>query len=346
MTVDFKLLRRTLMLTIFSDFRKKSTALPIFIILLNYAILISTVVWTFFNPTSLAVVFLIPINGLAIGLLFLVGHDSCHLAFFKNPLLNQIFGRIVFFPSMISFSGWEIGHNFYHHGFTCIKTHDYSWVPLSVHEYSMLNSFSKFVYRFQRSYLGWGLYWMKEIWWKKMFFPSKMEVKEANFKLHFESLLNALYPAIFIFSALQLSPTKSVSKEGILFLCFGLIFPWMIWCWLAGMVTFIQHTNLNVKWYPDAKNWDPTKAAIESTVYVEANKFVDFLFHRVLLHNSHHIDTKIPMYELKSAQGELMKVLSSQSIPVSRVKFNYWDVIKNTSTCNIYDFEKLQWQKF
>ena len=70
--------------------------------------------------------------------LFLIGHDACHGSFFKSQLLNDIFGRVAFLPSMTAFSLWDVGHNVAHHGFNNLKGRDHVWAPYSKEEFDAL----------------------------------------------------------------------------------------------------------------------------------------------------------------------------------------------------------------
>jgi len=70
--------------------------------------------------------------------LFLIGHDACHGSFFKSRLLNDIFGRVAFLPSMTAFSLWDVGHNVAHHGFNNLKGRDQVWAPFSKEEFDAL----------------------------------------------------------------------------------------------------------------------------------------------------------------------------------------------------------------
>ena len=70
--------------------------------------------------------------------LFLIGHDACHGSFFKSQLLNDIFGRVAFLPSMTAFSLWDVGHNVAHHGFNNLKGRDQVWAPYSKSEFDAL----------------------------------------------------------------------------------------------------------------------------------------------------------------------------------------------------------------
>src|SRR5260221_14341 len=58
---------------------------------------------------------LVPVSGLVVVMLFVVGHDACHQSFTSSPRLNGWIGRIAFLPSLHVFSLWEREHNRRHH---------------------------------------------------------------------------------------------------------------------------------------------------------------------------------------------------------------------------------------
>jgi acyl-lipid omega-6 desaturase (Delta-12 desaturase) len=114
--------------------------------------------------------------GFTIGRLFIIGHDACHQSLTPHRGLNKWVGRIAFLPSLTTFSLWDIGHNVVHHGYTNLKGFDFVWAPLTREEFVKLSWMGRLLDRAYRS--GWapGLYYMIEIWWKKMVFPSAKEM--------------------------------------------------------------------------------------------------------------------------------------------------------------------------
>ena len=114
--------------------------------------------------------------GFVIGRLFIIGHDGCHQSLTPHRELNKWLGRIAFLPSLTPYSLWDVGHNVVHHGYTNLKGFDFVWAPLTQEEYQALGPVGKVMDRIYRS--GWapGLYYMFEIWWKRMFFPSAQQM--------------------------------------------------------------------------------------------------------------------------------------------------------------------------
>ncbi len=155
------------------DLAEKTTALPIVLLVVDYIIygvLIAAAIaaphWSLRLLAGL-------VAGFWIGRLFVIGHDACHQAYTPDKKLNKWLGRIAFLPSLSPYSLWDVGHNVMHHGYTNLKGVDFVWMPSSVAEYQQMSAGRRFMERVYRS--GWGpsLYYMIEIWWNKMFWPSK-----------------------------------------------------------------------------------------------------------------------------------------------------------------------------
>ena len=79
--------------------------------------------------------------------LFIIGHDCCHGAFFSGSRANAMCGRIAMLPGLVPFSPWAVGHNTLHHGYTGLRTRDYTFQPLSADEFLALSSHERLFYR-------------------------------------------------------------------------------------------------------------------------------------------------------------------------------------------------------
>jgi omega-6 fatty acid desaturase (delta-12 desaturase) len=78
------------------------------------------------STTAISIALTIPC-GMAIGMLFIIGHDACHNAFTVSTRLNQVIGRLAFLPALHSFSLWDLAHNRTHHRYNNIRGIDYVW---------------------------------------------------------------------------------------------------------------------------------------------------------------------------------------------------------------------------
>lgn len=310
--------------------------------LLISSINLSFLLITFFslvNQTSATgyIIFMF-LNGLSISLCFVVAHDLCHNALFKTRWLNELWGRIIFAPSLTPFSPWHLEHNIMHHNFTNLKEADVIWMPLSVAEFNKLSFFQQQTYKFERSFLGCPLHWIRSFWLPKMI----IKVTKSRSKLaKFDLILALSYIPSTVFVAGVLRPDLNFIQS--FFLYFFL--PHIVFCQLAGFVTYVQHTNTKTKWYNSKEEWSFYKGAIESTVHVKFPKFIDFLFHRVMHHNAHHVNASIPMYNLVDAQKDLKEKLGpDHNIP--EVTFTIREYLNDCYKCKLYDYDTHTWYSF
>jgi hypothetical protein len=99
--------------------------------------------------------------------LFIIGHDCCHGSFFSRSKVNAVFGQLTMLPALVPYSPWAVGHNTLHHGYTGLRSRDFTWQPLSAGEYLALPPSERLFYRLCRTLPGVALYWMRELWLNK-----------------------------------------------------------------------------------------------------------------------------------------------------------------------------------
>ena len=105
---------------------------------------------------------------LSVTALFVVAHDSAHGALFNSKTKNVIIGKLAMLPSWHVFEAWVLGHNRIHHAFTVRQGYDFVWHPVTAQEYDEKSRASKIMHRIEWSWMGTGLYYLKEVWWHKM----------------------------------------------------------------------------------------------------------------------------------------------------------------------------------
>ena len=102
-------------------------------------------------------------------------------------------------PAVLTpYSLWELGHNLAHHGFTNLKGRDYVWTPYSPHEFARLSWVRRRLERIYRSGVGQGVYYMVEMWWKKLFFPRRKHVITRRIELYLRQSPGRLLRAAWI----------------------------------------------------------------------------------------------------------------------------------------------------
>jgi len=281
------------------------------------------------------------VAALWIARLFVIGHDACHGSYTPNKTLNKWIGRIAFLPSLTPYSLWEVGHNLAHHGFTNLKGRDYVWTPYSPHEFAQLPWIRRQLEHIYRSGVGQGVYYMIEMWWKKLFFPGRKHVTTRRTSHLIDSFLVAGFAALWIggLTLWGLYSGKSIWS----LLTFGFAVPFFLWNCLMGFVIYVQHTHPRVAWYERRDEWSANAGYATTTVHIKLMRPLDGLIHYILEHGAHHVNMGIPLYRLKEAQARLSATLDERLNSEVFTWRYYWNTVRR---CKLYDFAQHVWMDF
>ncbi len=279
--------------------------------------------------------------GFMIGRLFILGHDACHMSFTPNRKLNQWLGRIAFLPSLTPYSLWDVGHNVVHHGYTNLKGVDFVWEPRSVEEFAALPAWRRTLERIYRS--GWApwLYYLVEIWWLKMYFPSKERMPTRRSAFMWDGLLVTAVAAMW--SAALLWAAQLTHQSAWLLWSTGFLLPFIFWNGMIGFVVYVHHTHTSVAWYDDKNIWAKAQPFVSTTVHLTFSKGVGALLHHIMEHTAHHVDMSIPLYHLKQAQQLLEHALPDR-IVIQRFSWKWY--FETAQRCKLYDFKARCWLDF
>src|SRR5438067_639576 len=102
--------------------------------------------------------------GFVISRLFGLAHDAAHNNLTPSPRLNRWIARWAFFPALTPLTSWMFDHHVRHHAHLRIRGKDTTWPPLSLAEYRARSPLGRWWYRFLRTPLGMGPYWIFEYW--------------------------------------------------------------------------------------------------------------------------------------------------------------------------------------
>ena len=320
---------------------ERGVAAPIIWFMLDWLVLGCTIatllivdVWWIRVLTSL-------VAGLWIARLFVIGHDACHGSYTPNKTLNQWIGRIAFLPSLTPYSLWDIGHNLAHHGFTNLKGRDYVWTPYSPSEFARLTWIRRQLERVYRSGVGQGVYYMVEMWWKKLFFPGRKHVSIRRTSYTVDSLLVAGFATLWIGGLVAWGLHSGRSIVGLLVFAFAV--PFFVWNCLMGFVVYVQHTHPRVAWYERRDEWSANAGYATTTVHIKLRRPLDGLIHYILEHGAHHVNMGIPLYRLKEAQARLTATLDERLNSEVFTWRYYWNTVRR---CKLYDFASHVWTDF
>jgi acyl-lipid omega-6 desaturase (Delta-12 desaturase) len=283
-------------------------------------------------------VILVPICGILVVMLFIVGHDACHQSFTSSPRLNRLIGRIAFLPALHAFSLWDREHNQRHHRFNNIKDLDYAWIPLSLKEFAQASPLQRLKYRFYRNPGGVLFYYLFEIWPQRKIFPQREIHGKISLAYVADSAMLACFLILYI-GGLTIAGGW-FGKSAVDSVTTAFLLPFLICNAFISWAIFVHHTHYAVPWYATYDEWKQGDGAIYGTVHVKFPRFVRRLILNIMEHNVHHFAPRVPLYYLSD-----MQTLAKRPDSVTW-KFsirNYWDVC---ARCKLFDYEASRWLDF
>jgi len=280
-------------------------------------------------------------TGLVICRLFILGHDACHQSLTAHRGLNRWLGRLVFLPSLTPYSLWEVGHNVVHHGYTNLRGFDFVWQPRSLQEFQALPRWRRALERIYRS--GWApwLYYLVEIWWVRMMFPSRKTMPTRRAVFVRDGLLVSAYAAAWVGGLVAAAGATGQSAAWLLAVGFAL--PFLVWNGMIGFVVYVHHTHPGVEWYEDKAAWAASQPFVSTTVHLTFRSAMGGVLHHIMEHTAHHVDMGVPLYRLKQAQALLESRLAG-CIVVQPFSWRWY--ADTARRCKLYDFKARCWTDF
>jgi len=289
-------------------------------------------------PNVLLKALLSCVLGLQIARLFVLGHDACHQSLFASRTLNRWVGRLLFLPSLTPYSTWEIGHNLGHHVYTNLRGMDYVWTPLSKAEYDVLPRARQLAQRCYRSAFGHGAYYLVELWWRELFFASRERIPTRRREVIADSLFVAV-AAVAWFGVL-ISAAIVTQQSAIVLIVTGFLIPFLIWNWIMGAVIYLHHTHPRLAWYDDIDQWEAARDTGCNTVHVKFRGKLGRVLNNIMDHPAHHLDVRIPLYQLEAANRKL-------DVPAQVTqRFSLRHVLDCIKRCKLYDYDAHHWTDF
>jgi acyl-lipid omega-6 desaturase (Delta-12 desaturase) len=278
--------------------------------------------------------------GPLIALLFRIAHDAGHECHFASRRLNRWTGRLSILPSYHPYSVWLHFHNGRHHAFTNLRTRDYIWVPLTKREYDELSIAGRALERAYRTGIGVGLYYLYEVCWRKMLFPSRAVAMKARRDYVFDSFIVLLFFGLQL-AVLAVGATSAADFAGRFALAVG--FPFVVFCWLVGFASFLNHTHPQVPWFARRAEWSFYIGQVHCTVHMEVPKWMVFFLTDVGLHGAHHVDPRVPIWGLDKAEPRIRATAKEEIIAEKWTYRRHREIMR---CCKLYDYDAHRWLDF
>jgi omega-6 fatty acid desaturase (delta-12 desaturase) len=302
-----------------------------------YALAVGLLI-AFANPLVVVPVWILA--SLAISGLFVIGHDAAHGALFESKRLNGIVGRVAMLPSLHVFEGWVLGHNRVHHRFTACQGFDFVWHPTTPAEFAELPRWKQLRHRIEWTWAGAGAYYVREIWWNKMLVGKPPKRFAAPIRRDRILVVAFALVATAGLAALGWAQTGTVAGAAWM-VTRVLVVPFLGFSFVIGSLVHVHHIAPDIRWWP-RKQWTKFAGQVEATTILATPAWLDLFFHSIMVHVPHHVDQRIPMYNLELAAEAIC-----EHFPEARGgPLRFRDFVANTRACKLYDFETGTWHRY
>ncbi len=301
---------------------------------LIYALLLAALWYT---DQPLALLLLWPLAGLAISGLFVLAHDAAHDALFESRALNQLMARLALLPTLHAAAVWTLGHNRIHHVHTNRVDYDFVWHPLSPVQFAELTPWQKLNHRFEWSTAGMGWYYLRRIWWERMMrFPAPGRFAPL---FRADRIVVVLYATLWSLCLAGLGYRHGGTVSAVWTWCKLGLMPWLLWNYFIAATVFVQHTAPRAPWLR-GDEWKRNRGQLESSTNYLVPGWYNLFAHNIYLHLPHHIDARIPFYNLPAALAALRRTYP-HLVRVSRLGWRHFLHLQRH--CKLYDFERGAW---
>jgi omega-6 fatty acid desaturase (delta-12 desaturase) len=294
---------------------RKSLGIVIFTICLHL-ILLTMSAFSYTIHPWLPALFWIPI-GILFCRFFVLEHDAGHYSLFTKRSYNRISCAILGFFSTLTSPLWNYVHDTHHGmlGNLSIRNDNPEMWTMTVNEYKSASKGKRRMYRFVRSkFMRLGVTPFLWIIAPRIPFP------QLGAKIVLAILIQDLiYGTILYFLILNH-----------LFFAFVVVFlvPLYLFNVTASIFFYLQHQFEDTSWETD-KDWDLYNASIHGSSHLVVGKVMGWVSGNVGCHHIHHLNVKIPSYNLYAATEDANQYIDIEPIYLKDmfVHFNstLWD---------------------
>jgi omega-6 fatty acid desaturase (delta-12 desaturase) len=117
------------------------------------------------------------------------------------------------------------------------------------------------------------------------------------------------------------------------------VIPFLTFCSMIGTLVHVHHVQPTIRWWKRGE-WTKFRGQMEGTTVLRVPKGMNFFLHWIMVHTPHHVDMRIPMYNLELAAKAIEEHFPAT---VHDEKARFSDFRANAKICKLYDFETGTW---
>lgn len=285
-----------------------------------------------------ATVLLWPLAGLGVAGLFVIGHDASHGSLVRSPRWNRRIAQVCMAPSAHVEAAWDLGHNRIHHGYTTRQGFDFVWHPTTADEYRRMGRWARARHRIEWSWAGSGLYFLRVVWWQKMW---RFAAPGARHRAIVRGKVTL--GIVLVAGAVVTAGIAGVLGGwwAALWVPIELfVVPFLLFVHIIGWTVYVHHVGPDIRWWT-RRDWSQFRGQMESTTILHAPRVMNRLwFHDIFVHVPHHVDARIRFDHLGAAAAALV---TAHPDTITEGRLSLRSYVKATRACKLYDFDAGRW---
>ncbi len=223
---------------------------------------------------------------------FILFHDCTHGSFLPSKKANQRLGSFLGLFIFGNFPAWKHNHQIHHATAGDLDRRGIGDLPtMTVAEYRDASPKQRLVYRLFRNPLV--MFGIGPIW--SMLIQPRFVGKDARPRLRRAShVTNAVLAVLITGLCLLIGWKAFLAVQVPIFMLAGAAGIWLF---------YVQHQFEDVYW-ESGESWCYSDAALKGSSYLKLPKVLQFFSGNIGLHHVHHLNARIPNYNLQRAHDE------------------------------------------
>lgn len=238
--------------------------------------------------------------------IFTIQHDCGHKSFTGKKTIDDLIGRLCSFFTLIPYSAWKLEHGAHHSSFCSIEKRTLGDVyVMSIDEFKKSTKIKQFLYRLFRSkffVLGVAPLAFLLI---RCRFAIKGNNKQKSSARWTNIFLGTLYFVFIQYEILSI---------------FNLLFIWHIAGTIAMILFYNEHQYEQSEWRKEI-DWSYDKACTNASSVIDFPIFISWATGNIGYHHIHHINPRIPSYNIRQAYMETINTIPHHVIKPKNLLF-------------------------
>ncbi|MFS0728160.1 fatty acid desaturase [Paenibacillus sp. 1P07SE] len=249
--------------------------------------------------------------------IFILFHDCCHYALFKNRRANEMIGTLTGILTFTPYRGWQHSHAIHHATSSNLNKRGIGDIRvLTVEEYTQSTFWQRLAYRLYRNPLvmfGLGPFY-------SFLLGNRFNRKGAKFKERVNTYLtNTGIVALVALLCWAVGWQALLLVHLPIFYLSSALGIWMF---------YVQH-QFEDTYFENENEWDFVKAAVDGSSYYKLPRLLQWVTGNIGFHHVHHLSPRVPNYYLEQAHEQTPDFRKVTTITLKSslqaLRFRLWD---------------------